>query len=1254
MTYQSGTLEQAVGSANPADYTGLKVTGTMPLSAADFVYLSTQWDRAKRIDLSEAKVADNRIGSDAYDYTMALGDDGEGSAGGMDVEELLLPNTLERIEAFSLASLSKLTKLAIPDSVNHISGNAIFMMSNLTSIAYHGSGLANFSGNVFYMCYGFKTLDFSGASGLTSIDVSNANIVGIDFTGCTSLTNVNVKGQCIDFSAGKEKEWLEGYAGTINCADQRPELALSTSPITPIPINGSFALPKLQGKLKDGTDLLADAATVPSWISTKFVDSIKTNSSVSYKSPSGTVEAALDTGIGGVHTIVWTLPSGYASGLGSSPLEGKKFEVPVEVVLREEDKLSDVYYDGRAVAGGDGSDGQPFNGFTMALAYLKQNGTLHLKSNLTLPVGVTLPAGIRIVGVGAPTLTLAEDMTLAGDLSVDGVALSATKNLSIYANGHHVSIGSGVSNTAPAHALSLYGGTRSSLAGGTNLTVNGGNFKAVYGGGYVASNSADVAGDVKITIGGNAKIGKLFGGGRADSIPSYASANVRSTNLSLSGSVEVTQGVYGGGYATFGDAANVAGAVEISLSDTAKATGIYGSGYAFDSRAASAKVGSVSIVLYGGTANHVYGAGSYDEYGYYDPNPNVGVQGDVAIHLTGTAAQNLTVCGDGSLGGIVSGKSVIIYTDYGTASAPQPVSTLSHFDRLVMKGSHLLFPSGVSPNLACDAATDDATIELIDASTITLEKDVSSDFKAGALTASGAGQSGIVLKKNSAITALPFFINGRITQTTPIALTVTGQPAAAGDVVLSCSNPDGNPSLTSDQFALQNSGLKLLKKNNALRLVSVDSTELEQKDPPQHLTGVRPSKYGGTDGRISGIDETMEYALDGGAYHPYVNGTGFASGSYHVRYRETATHEASNPVQVSVPQGLHPIVYQIEHGAVVSPAPAEIAHAGSFDFQVLPEDDYQISSYAVSGAAGIAANGNTFHVSDVTKDVTVRIVCTRTPLGQALDAIKSEVVVPYGTAPGSVLDYLKQGAQLPDGVTVSFAVNSVEYLKPAGNALYVQKQNEQNTEIVVPVDVTLSDGTDTRITQLKVRFLYGVTSITGDLGASITMTDGAKLPHDGVLSVQRVTGQIPSSDMQGYQNQIAQRTGNQQIVEVFDVALYVQGVAMDLNGSAVLNLGSVSGAQLWKNVQAFSIQEDGTLKPIAVRVEGECLVLEAADSLGRFFITADKSSDAVISPHTGDPYNRMLYTSLGLMAFAVGMLALWMVRRPGRKSIKSR
>ena len=75
---------------------------------------------------------------------------------------------------------------------------------------------------------------------------------------------------------------------------------------------------------------------------------------------------------------------------------------------------------------------------------------------------------------------------------------------------------------------------------------------------------------------------------------------------------------------------------------------------------------------------------------------------------------------------------------------------------------------------------------------------------------------------------------------------------------------------------------------------------------PTDLTGTAPSTEGGSDGKISGVDSTMEYRVAGDSSYTACSGTeieNLPAGNYFVRYAEGHNHFASSDTVVTVGEG---------------------------------------------------------------------------------------------------------------------------------------------------------------------------------------------------------------------------------------------------------------------------------------------------------------------------------------------------------------
>ena len=78
------------------------------------------------------------------------------------------------------------------------------------------------------------------------------------------------------------------------------------------------------------------------------------------------------------------------------------------------------------------------------------------------------------------------------------------------------------------------------------------------------------------------------------------------------------------------------------------------------------------------------------------------------------------------------------------------------------------------------------------------------------------------------------------------------------------------------------------------------------QEAPNGLIGVAPTTEGGSDGKITGVDSTMEYRMAGESSYTACSGTeieNLSAGNYFVRYAEDHNHFASPDAEVTVGEG---------------------------------------------------------------------------------------------------------------------------------------------------------------------------------------------------------------------------------------------------------------------------------------------------------------------------------------------------------------
>ncbi|MCR2032409.1 InlB B-repeat-containing protein [Anaerofustis stercorihominis] len=674
IVYNNGSLENAtksaLGSTQASSVSSFKVSGSAVLTGDDFAYMDEKWTNATTIDLSGIKST-----NDAMDYSnnTALGLNGT-----LKIENFKFPKEIKKLNFGSLYGLP-IKELELPDTLESVASSSLYNMKKLEKVSYHGDKVTTMNG-IFSGCT-VNTVDFSNASSLTTLALNSSYIRDFDFSGCTNLNNVNLKLNCIDFSSGKPKAFIDSFSGTIDYSEQQPDLTFEAVQMGPLDMNSSFSgPPELKGKLKDGTDLFDTNSSIPSWIRSSYLTSIR-KVTVSYLNPSGGSETTLDTSIGGNHTIVWKIAGSYGT-----PVYNKEYKQTVEVTIPESMKKDVIYIKDGESGNGDSKDSSA-GSIAAGLSLLKTNGTLYLAGDCSIPQGINLPANITIKGVSGinPKLSLNDDLNLTGNLTIDNVSLFSSSERKLISNGNKLTLGKDVTTNSSSKDISIYASSRKALNKDVNIEIAGGKFKEVCGGGLVSGGHGDntepnafVNGNVGIKISDNAEIGSLYGGGSLIGAPGLGDANVGALNVNINidgGTIEnvygagnstangkadvkdvtinITKGtigtVYGAGRAnaptlkTSADAQNVT----INIKGDANITkAVYGGGYAASSDSAKINKNVKINVSENASVNNIYGAG----YSFASDNANATV-GNSEINIKGLSASVSNVYGSGNCQG---------------------------------------------------------------------------------------------------------------------------------------------------------------------------------------------------------------------------------------------------------------------------------------------------------------------------------------------------------------------------------------------------------------------------------------------------------------------------------------------------------------------------------------------------------------------------------------------------------------------------
>lgn len=223
----------------------------------------------------------------------------------------------------------------------------------------------------------------------------------------------------------------------------------------------------------------------------------------------------------------------------------------------------------------DGSEAQPLKTIQKAFS-LYDTAKVIVLSDLTENISniddytgeITLEGKEKSV-----KLSVASDTVLKGDLTIDNITLySGGLYPGIYACGHKLVIGRGVSTEVAQNRFSVYGGKMAAdMTGDTNITVLGGQYSAIFGGG----NKGAVTGNTNVVIGGTVNAADSVNDSDSNYYTSYA---------------------FGGG-----NAGDVSGKTNITLTDSAKIT------YVFGSNKDGGTTSDTNVTVNGGRAMNIFG-----------------------------------------------------------------------------------------------------------------------------------------------------------------------------------------------------------------------------------------------------------------------------------------------------------------------------------------------------------------------------------------------------------------------------------------------------------------------------------------------------------------------------------------------------------------------------------------------------------------------------------------------------------------------
>ena len=231
----------------------------------------------------------------------------------------------------------------------------------------------------------------------------------------------------------------------------------------------------------------------------------------------------------------------------------------------------DVWVSDSGNDSGAGTSSSPYATMTKAMSAVSDNGTIHITGTLTLPASFKWNAGSKTITITGGTLNgkslNGTRLDVGGDATFTNITIDFNKDNYIFANGHNVIMGEGITMTNP---INLFGGGISSTTlESTNLTVLSGTYTAIYGG----SNKGKITGDTHLYVGGNVNAGL--------DVTSHSGTN----------------NVYGGGYDC-----TISGSTYLTFTENARAIYVFGGG-----NGASTSIGGCANSIFAGYAMSYYG-----------------------------------------------------------------------------------------------------------------------------------------------------------------------------------------------------------------------------------------------------------------------------------------------------------------------------------------------------------------------------------------------------------------------------------------------------------------------------------------------------------------------------------------------------------------------------------------------------------------------------------------------------------------------
>lgn len=188
-----------------------------------------------------------------------------------------------------------------------------------------------------------------------------------------------------------------------------------------------------------------------------------------------------------------------------------------------------------------------------------------------------------------------------------------------------------------------------------------------------------------------------------------------------------------------------------------------------------------------------------------------------------------------------------------------------------------------------------------------------------------------------------------------------------------------------------------------------------EKAAPSGLEGIKTSIVGASDGKITGVDGTMEYKAEGATAYTRCTGSAISNlkaGKYLVRYKETDNYDASADTIVTIPDG-DKITHTVTITGGIGGGTYEVGATVTIKANAA-ENGYVFASWTISGVSvadtmqaeitfvmpdcdvtavanynaiqySVVVDGGTSDVTKAIKGATVTITANAAPTGQVFD-----------------------------------------------------------------------------------------------------------------------------------------------------------------------------------------------------------------------------------------------------------------------------